>query len=222
MTFQDPFVVRTYDDLKNAITELGFLPFFKNSVPGFSLEEHVHPDAWYHQRDDRWDVWEWKGPVIRELKCAYGKFFEHKAVFVSTAFFPDFANVRRNGYDFDALYDDEKTSRRDKLLFDLVAANAPVQSGELKKLGNYGKNGVKGFDTLITRLQHECYVLISDFVYNLDKTGRPYGWGVGVYDTPERFLGEAFTSKVYAREPEESRELVRVKLEKLTGARVKF
>ena len=222
MTFLDPFVIRTKEDMKNAILTLGFLPFFRNSVPGFSLEEHVHPDAWYHRTDDRWDVWEWKGPVIRELGCAYGKFFEQKAVFVSPDFFPDFANFRRDGYDFDALYDDEKAAKKDKLLFDLVERNAPIRSADLKKLGNYGKNGVKGFDTVMNRLQRECYVLISDFVYAVDKHGKPYGWGTGVYSTPEVFLGAPFTSRVYEREPAESGALVRRRLKALTGADVRI
>lgn len=222
MIFSEPFVVRTKEDLKDAILTLGFLPFFKNSIPGFSLEEHVHPDAWYHRDTDRWDVWEWKGPVIRELGCAYGKFFEKKAVFVSPAFFPDFANVRRDGYDFDALYDDEKAARKDKILFDLIAENAPIRTADLKALGNYGKNGVKGFETVITRLQQECYVLISDFVYAVDKKGKPYGWGSGVYSTPEKFFGSPFTENVYAREPEESKERILRHLKQVTGTDVRI
>lgn len=221
MTFQDPFVIRTKEDLINAIFEFGFLPFFSNSIKGFSIEEHVHPDAWYSRSSDRWDVWEWKGPVIRETRCAYGKFFEKKAVFVSPALFPDFANYRRDGYDFDALYDDEKAPTKDKILFDLIEANAPILSRDLKEKGNYGKNGVKGFDTVINRLQHESYVLISDFTYSLDKFGKPYGWGNAVYSTPEKFLGESFIRKVYEKEPEESKELFFAHIEKLTGVRLK-
>ena len=54
-------------------------------------------------------------------------------------------------------------------------------------------------------LQEQCYVLISDFVYQQDRFGRLYGFGVAEYSTPERFMGGDFTEKVYAREPEESR-----------------
>ena len=42
-------------------------------------------------------------------------------------------------------------------------------SYEAKGLGNYCKNGRKGFDTHITRLQMQCYVVISDFEYRQDK-----------------------------------------------------
>ena len=77
-------------------------------------------------------------------------------------------------------------------------------SKELKQIGNYKKGGVKGFDTMITRLQAQCYVLISDFVYLKDKHGNPYGWGVAEYSTPEAFMGQQFKDNVYLRTPRES------------------
>jgi hypothetical protein len=200
------FTVRTKEDLLEAIERFGFLPFFAGSIPGFSLEEHAAADVWYSAADDTWKAWAWKGPVIRESRCAYGKFFENKAVFISREWFPDFANYRRDGYDFDARFDDGLASFRDRELFELVDANAPVLSRELKRIGNYRKGGKKGFETSITRLQAQGYVLISDFVYAADKIGQPYGWGVAEYSTPERFFGGDFCSRVYRRTPEESYE----------------
>lgn len=200
------FTIQSKDDLEAVIAEFGFLPFFTNSIEGFSLEEHITWDNWYHSYDGSWPAWEWKGPVIRETGCAYGKFFENKACFISAEWFPDFANLRRDGYDFDALYDDGLAQLRDKELYDLIDANAPILSKELKRLGDYRKGGRKGFDTTIVRLQKRCYVLISDFVYMRDRYGEPYGWGVAEYSTPEKLMGSSFTDKVYRRSPEESYE----------------
>ena len=199
------FYIREKEDLIRAVNDLGFLPFFKNSIEGFSIEEHIDPKIWFSDNDG---PWEWKGPVIRELKCAYGKFFERKAVYISKEWFPDFANYRRDGYDFDARFDDELASYQDKKLFDLVYANAPILSKELKKMGNYRKGGNKGFDTAITRLQAQCYVVISDFKYMTDRYGQQYGWGVAEYSTPEHFMGGDFTDHVYGRTPEESYERI--------------
>ena len=199
------FYIRTKDDLIRAVNDLGFVPFFRNSIEGFSIEEHINPKLWF---GDEEGPWEWKGPVIRETGCAYGKFFEKKAVYISREWFPDFANYRRDGYDFDARFDDELASYQDKRLFDLVDANAPILSKNLKLLGNYRKGGNKGFDTVITRLQAECYVIISNFTYLTDKRGQEYGWGVAEYSTPERFMGSEFTQRVYQRTPEESYERI--------------
>ena len=181
----------------------GVVPLFCNSIPGFSVEEHVAPEAWFDSGQD--GVWEWKGPVICESGCAYGKFFERKAAFISAEWFPDFANYRRDGYDFDARWDEGLASYGDKLLYDLIEQNGPVLARQLKRMGGYGKDGRKGFDTSINRLQAQGYAVISDFVYELDRYGRPYGWGVATYATPERLFGAAFTDAVYARDPAESR-----------------
>ena len=205
MTFSDDFKIASMQDLIDLIDELGFVPFFQNEIEGFSIEEHIGRGCWYTDGDDGfWPAWEWKGPVIREMKCAYGKFLRNKAMYVSPKWFPDFANFRRDGYDFDARFDDELASFYDKELYDLLDAHAPVMSKELKQIGNYGKNGRKGFDTMITRLQKQCYVVISDFRYARDKEGNEYGWGVAEYSTAEKFLGRKFASSVYKRTPEES------------------
>ncbi len=195
------FTIRTKEDLIKAIDEMGFLPLFENSIPGFSVEENVDPAIWFGSEPG---PWEWKGPVIQETGCAYGKFFEQKAVFVSREWFPDLANYRRDGYDFDARFDDGLAPFRDKELFDLLDETAPIMTGDLRDKGHYRKGGKKGFETIINRLQAQCYVLISDFKYKRDRQGRQYGWGVAEYSTPEKFLGEAFTERVYRRTPEEA------------------
>ena len=101
------------------------------------------------------------------------------------------------------------------MLYDLIDSHATVISKELKQLGDYRKGGNKGFDTSITRLQEQCYVIISNFIYMNDKHGQPYGWGVAEYSTPEKFMGAAFTDKVYQREAEESYQIILEHLRKI-------
>ncbi len=205
MTYFDDFEIDTMEELIQIIEEVGFVPFFKNEIEGFSLEEHIAPGHWYtDSQESFWDAWEWKGPVIKTAKCAYGKFLKGKAMYVSKKWFFDFANYRRDGYDFDARYDDGLAPAADKVLYELIDANAPILSKPLKQLGDYGKGGRKGFDGSVTRLQKQCYVIISDFKYATDKLGNKYGWGVAEYSTPEKFFGKAFADKVYKRTPEES------------------
>ena len=206
MTFSDDFTIGSMEELIEAIDELGFVPFFENEIRGFSIEEHIADGCWYDDCGDGgfWPAWEWKGPVVRTIKCAYGKFLRGKAMYISPKWFPDFANYRRDGYDFDARYDDGLASFYDKELYELLDARAPILSKELKQVGGYGKNGRKGFDTMITRLQKQCYVVVSDFRYAKDKFGNEYGWGIAEYSTPEKFMGKKFSNAVYKRSPEES------------------
>ncbi len=216
MTFSDDFKIGSMQELIDLIEDVGFVPFFINEIEGFSIEEHVAKGCWYNDGDNGfWPAWEWKGPIIKKTKCAYGKFLRNKAMYISPKWFPDFANFRRDGYDFDARYDDGLASFYDKELFELLDKHAPVMSKELKQIGDYGKNGKKGFDTMITRLQKQCYVITSDFRYQTDKFGNAYGWGVAEYSTPEKFMGKKFIDAVYKRSPEESYARVLKQLKKI-------
>ena len=196
-------LIRTEKELEDLVRTLGILPFFRNSIPGFSVEEHVPRELWFTEEPG---PWEWKGEVIRGIGCGYGKLFEQKAAFVDRAWFPDLANYRRDGYDFDARYDDGLASRKDKQLYDLIAASEPVVTTDLKRMGNYRKGGSTGFDGSVVRLQMQGYVLIRDFVYRRTPEGKTYGWGISEYGTPERWFGPEFSRDVYSCSPEESGE----------------
>ena len=188
------------------VERLGFYPFFENEIPGFSIGEHTPPRLWFSDTEE--GPWEWKGPIARSRRCLYGKFFKGRAGFISREWYPVFANYRRNGYDFDALYDDGFASYKDKQVYDTLAASGSVLSRDLKRLCGYGKDGNKGFETVITRLQMECYVVTADFEYARDRWGKPYGWGLARLSTPEQVLGEDFMAEAYREDPEVSRQRV--------------
>ena len=195
--------VRSPADIVTLTAELGFLPFFAGEIPGFSVEECCPPELWFSEEAD--GPWEWKGPAARSGQCVYGKFFGGKAGFISKEWFPDFANLRRDGYDFDARYEDGLAARKDKEVYDTLTEHGTLLSKELKRLCNYRKGGNRGFDTVITRLQMQTYVTIGDFVYLQDKFGRTYGWGVAQYTTPEVQFGYDFVTSAYRKDPAESK-----------------
>lgn len=83
------------------INEIGFLPLLHMGLDGWSAEEAVDEECRYVTLPDggwEWPLWEWKGDIIRESGCAYGKFFDRKAAFISREWWPDFCNWRRNVY----------------------------------------------------------------------------------------------------------------------------
>lgn len=83
------------------VNEIGFLPLLGMGIKGWSAEEQVYEECGYAKLPDggwEWPLWEWKGSVIQESGCAYGKFFQGKAGFVSKAWWPDFCNWRRSRY----------------------------------------------------------------------------------------------------------------------------
>ncbi len=187
------------------VNELGFLPFFANEITGFSVEEHCPSELWFSDVLD--GPWEWKGPVIRS-GCLYGKFFRNKAGYVSQEWFADFANYRRDGYDFDSRMDEGIAPKKDCDVYTAVVKQGKLLSKKLKEVCNYRKGGNVGFETVLTRLQMQTYIDTSDFVYMTDKTGKAYGWGVAEYSTPEYRFGYDAVTAAYKRDPQESFERI--------------
>ncbi|MBE6632459.1 MAG: hypothetical protein E7623_07150 [Ruminococcaceae bacterium] len=206
-------MIRCKEDILKKTEEYGFLPFFKNSIDGFSIEEMCPPELWF--APDKEGPWEWKGPLARSGMCIYGKFFNGKAGFISREWAPHFLNYRRDGYDYDSRCDDGLSFYRDSEIYETVASRGSVLSKDLKLLCNYVKDGKKGFDTFITRLQMQGYICISDFKYMVDKHGKEYGWGVAVYSTPENILGCDHIRSAYCEDPKESYEKIKGRIREL-------
>ena len=203
----DPRRIRSWQELIRWIDEVGFLPLFKNEIEDFSVEEHTADLWWWSGRTEE-DPWAWRQLIARSGQVAYGKFFGKKAGFISRAWFPHFANWRRDGYDFDSRWDEELATLRQKRIMDQFTAGEERYSFELKSLAGFGKGGEKNFEGTVTDLQMYGYLLIRDFRQRLNKKGQPYGWPIAVYTPPEALWGYAHVTSAYRTEPEQSRELV--------------
>lgn len=89
-------------ELEALVQQMGFLPFFSCAIPNFSIKEFTPSRYWFVEDVD--GPWEWRMELARRGVVAYGKLFAKKAGLVSREWYPDLANYRRNGYDFDARY----------------------------------------------------------------------------------------------------------------------
>lgn len=204
--WDDPECLHTVDEAIEYINEIGFLPLFKNDIPGFSLEERTVPEYWWSE-DSMLDPWEWREIIARRGDIAYGKFFDKKAGFISKEWLPYFVNYRRDGYDFDALWEDGKASARQKKIMDLFAdelMDEEYYSNELKKKAGFGKGGEKGFDGIITGLQMQMYLCVRDFRQRKNKKGEEYGWPLAVYAIPEHLWGYDYVTSAYKEDPDDS------------------
>ncbi|UQZ91159.1 hypothetical protein C4J81_04215 [Deltaproteobacteria bacterium Smac51] len=194
--------IRSMPELEALIDEIGFLPFFANEISRFSIEERISPKLWFAGNVD--GPWEWKGPIIRNGRCAYGKLFQKKAGFVSLDWLPHLVNYRRDGYDFKDRYDDGLASYLDRQIYDTLVKHGHLRSTDLKRICG----APKGFDTSLTRLQMQTYITISDFLYAQDKYGMPYGWGIAQYETLESLYSVELVTSSYDEDPEESGRLI--------------
>ena len=207
LSWDDPYRIRSWQELMDWVDEVGFLPLFKNEIEGFSAEEHTSNLYWW-SGDPEQDPWEWRTWIARSGRVAYGKFFGKKAGFISKAWFPHFANWRRDGYDFDSRWDEELASLRQKRIMDQFDQEKEWFYFQLKRMAGFGKKGEKNFEGTVTDLQMYGYLLIRDFRRRLNKKGQPYGWPVSVYTTPEALWGYAHISSAYSTDPAQSKALI--------------
>lgn len=204
----DPGCLRSADALERLILEVGFLPLFSNEIPGFSVEEHTAADAWW-TGDPETDPWEWRIQLASRPGLAYGKFFDRKAGYLSADWFPDFANYRRSGYDFDALWEDGLAPHRWKKLYDALHPDETgcgdvLYSNELKEAAGFGRGGEKNFEGVLTDLQMRTYLILGDFRQRVNRAGLPYGWHLSLVQTPETKWGYPAISAAYKRAPKAS------------------
>ena len=210
LDWNDPYRIRTWQELINWINEVGFLPFFANEIEGFSAEEHVSPDYWWTGIREE-DPWEWREIIAAGHQVAYGKFFDRKAGFISLAWLPVFANYRRSGYDFDARWEDGLANRREKAVMDLLTEtdddgdllfpDTQILSTELKKKAGFGKGGLKNYPGIVTGLQMQTYLVISDFRRRVNKRGEEYGMSVSILLPPEAVFGYEAVTAAYDEDP---------------------
>lgn len=206
----DPACIHTVEEMEHYIEDVGFLPLFAGGVPGFSAEEVTDPNAWW-SGDPARDPWMWREIIAGRGRIAYGKFFDKKAGYISKAWFPVFANYRRSGYDFDARWDDELASGRQKKIMDCFMGkqkNRELLSSELKSLAGFAGGGEKNFEGTLAGLEMLTYLVCGAFRKRANKAGELYGWSIAVMCTPERLFGRKFVSRDYDKDPKESLERI--------------
>ena len=184
--------LKSKQDVEKLVAATGFLPFFRNELPGFSVEELTPPDYWFV--DGVEGPWEWKEQITGQGKIAYGKLFRKRAGYVSLDWYPDLCNFRRDGYDFEGFFENGLAPYKSREIVETLEKNGPMLSKALKETLGYVRGGKKGFDTAVMLLQMQTFVAIDDFVYQRDRFGRPYGWGVARYCTAEQRFSEALVN----------------------------
>ena len=195
-------MIHNATELMGYIQQVGFLPLLYSGIPGYSADESVDPDCRYVLLDDGswdWPLWDWKGPIVTEGDCVYGKFFNKKAGFVSRSWWPDLYNWRRHAHPAPSA-----GSIEEAILMTLREHGSMI-TRDLRRACGFTEPKMRSrFDGYITRLQMACRIVTEDFVYPRDKHGKEYSWGWALLTTPEQLLGKDACH--CERTPEESLE----------------
>lgn len=181
--------IYTEIELMEFIRKIGFLPLLNSGIYGFSAEDIVDEECRYTLLPDGgwdWPLWKWKGPIVSEGVCVYGKFFAGKAGFISREWWPDFYNYRRSTHPV------PKDGTIEDAILSTLREHGSLITRELRAAcGFTGPNMRSKFDSYVTRLQMGCYIVTEDFIYPRDKHNREYGWGWSLLTTPEQLYGKS-------------------------------
>ncbi len=187
-------------ELGELVEEVGFLPLLDMGLGDWSAEALAGEECRYSYLPDGgwvWPLWEWKGPVIQESGCAYGKFFSGKAGFISREWWPDFCNHRRAMHPAP-----EEGSIEEAILFALKESGSMITRELRAACGFTGPKMRSRFDGFVTRLQMRGYIVTENFVYPHDRDGNRYGWGWSLLAPAESIMG--YEACHIERSPEES------------------
>lgn len=203
MTIRNHSEIYSAAQLMAFIQEVGFLPLLDSGIQGFDAESIVADDCRYVTFPDggwEWALWKWKGPIVQDMPCMYGKFFNRKAGFISQDWWPDFCNYRRSKYPAPSEGSIEET-----ILLTLETQGSLITRDLRTACGFTGKGMRSKFDAYLTRLEMACRLVTEDFIYPQDRHGREYGWGWSLLSTPEKLYGEQLCSSEHSAEESFSR-----------------
>lgn len=176
--------------LTDAIQQLGFLPLLDSGIKNFSANALVDEECRYIALPDGgwdWPMWKWKGAIINDGGCVYGKFFAAKAGFISADWWPHFCSYRRS-----KSTPIEPGSIEEGILTTLKRNGSMITRDLRAVCGFIGPKMRSLFDRYITHLEMDCRIVTENFIYPTDKHGKEYGWGRALLTTPEALYGAHF------------------------------
>lgn len=173
----NPFGARVTDSesMLEAVKAFGIIPFFENTVRGYSIEELTPPTLWL--TDEELGPWDWKVDVVQSGEIVYGKFLcGGKAAFATPEWYAHLRNWRLAQSKYNPSEAGEKA-------LGLVATEGSVNARLVRELLGVKKSKC---DAVLASLMQGTRLIIGDIqrVYR-----GPYleykGWQTASYCAPE-------------------------------------
>ena len=203
-----------------AIRQFGVLPFFHNTIEGWSVEELTKPGCWFSDIQDGGTLgpWDWKIDAIQSGEIAYGKYIRRKAGFATPGFYGHLMNWRRAQAKYRIsgsmplrTVDDRLNALMAPVVMDLLRENGSMESGEIRKIldvkvsieerkkvgGHMEKYLVpkmkkQAMDFILGYLEMGCHVITGDISRVFRGPGNEYnGWQRSSLTTPEALFGKS-------------------------------
>lgn len=184
------------DDLTELVEEIGLIPLFSVGIEDFSVESMTQGQWWTGLPDD---PWVWRETIAAQGRIVYAKLFSGHAGFISKEWFSVLLNYRRDGYDFDTRWEEGMASSQCRDIMNAITSRESALTADIKRT-----TGAKGFESALTQLQMQTYVILSGFERRKNRFGEPYGWSIGRITTPEQVFGTNWVQSAYNEFPKVS------------------
>lgn len=195
------------DSMCSAIKAKGIIPFFANTIKGYSIEELTAPCFWFDSEENENELgpWDWKIDCIQTGDIVYGKFLKGKAAFATPKWYRELMNLRRSLPKY-------QPNDLEKQVLDYLLKHGTITIKEVRKLLDVKKNAA---DALIGKLMMQCRVITGDIQRVYRGENLTYvGWQVSTFCTPEDYFEEAVLPDCT---PEESHKRLMKHVAEITG-----
>ena len=176
--------ITSAEAMVHAIQEMGIVPFFQNSIPGYSIEEMTPRDNWFDGQENlSLTPWDWKIACVQDGGIAYGKFLiSGKAAFATLEWYRELRAWRQA----QPKYQPDAAQRQ---ILDYLEENGSIGIKEIRGLLGIKKGQA---DALVTRLMMQCRVVTGDITRVYRGPDLHYnGWQVSSFCTPEALFDTA-------------------------------
>lgn len=173
----NPFGASVTDSetMLKAIKAFGIIPFFENTVRGYSIEELTPPAFWL--TDEQLGPWDWKVDVVQSGEIVYGKFLcGGKAAFATPEWYAHLRNWRLSR-------SKHTPSEAGEKVLELVAAEGSVNARRVRELLGVKKSKS---DAVLASLMQGTRLIIGDIQRVYRGPDLEYkGWQTASYCSPE-------------------------------------
>ena len=180
MTTVHDIRLESAESMVAAIRKLGIVPFFKSTVPGYSIQEMTTPDHWFDSSDDL-GPWDWKIEAVQSGDIAYGKFLSGgKAGFATVKWYAHLMNWRRSLPKY-------RADGNEMRILEALRQSGDIGSKEIRQLLGVKKGPA---DNVVAKMSQKTLLLVGDIrrVYK-GPTLSYQGWQTCSFCTPEALFG---------------------------------
>ncbi len=186
-------IALNYEEFVQLVEKYKILPF-SEFVPEYPSLTAASVDNDWH-KGTATDPWLWRIRIVQDGVAVYGKFFNDKACFIHTEFFPIVRLILSSGKTVEERYKDGLISRTAYHIYKVLCEHGNIDSRNLRKLTDLSnKENKKEYEKSLVELQNYGDVVITGAAHQNEGDS---GWSSMCYQPSDLGLSSIQASEDY-------------------------